>query len=121
MSAGVLADFGTACYISFMAELPSNPTLADFQEYVAKMRLERGLDNSVEKDLNYLLEEAGELAKAIRKHTGGKIDPNSSVGTPEEESADVFLILLQIVNHIGFDLEAAVRIKEERNDNRVWV
>ncbi len=104
-----------------MAMLPPNPTLSDFQEYVIQMRGERKLTNPVERDLNYLLEEAGELAKAIRKETGGRIDPDSKVGTVAEEAADVFLILVQIANHMGIDLETAIREKEAINDSRVWL
>ena len=58
-----------------MPVLKEKPTLADLQEYIVQMKIERGFQT---KDKIYecflLTEELGELCKAVRKtQSGGKL------------------------------------------------
>lgn len=69
-----------------------------------------------------LLEETGELAKAIRKTL-----PNASVDyekienyTDIEEIADVFIVLVSICNRLNINLYGAIKKKEEKNIKRQW-
>ncbi len=101
--------------------LKENPTLHDFQDYVARMVKERGFEDETIAELFMLLmEECGELAKAIRKTQNMKIDKMSEQFKLENEAADAFIYLLDICNHLGIDLEKAFRDKEEINKKRVW-
>lgn len=105
-----------------MLELKSNPTLKDFQDYVLKMKKERGFNTS---DKFYecclLAEECGELISAIRKNTkGGKVGSGSTVGNISEELADVLIYVCSLANIHGIDLEEAFRAKEEINKTRSW-
>ncbi len=101
--------------------LKNNPTLADFQNYVAEMVKERGFDKETVPEMFMLfLEECGELAKAVRKTQNIQTDKNSEKFKLEGEAADVFIYLLDICNHLGVDLEKAFRDKEEINKKRSW-
>ena len=105
-----------------MQPLNPNASLAEFQNYVKEMKIERGF-NLTDKVYECLLmgEEMGELFKAVRKgHAAGHIDPKSHVGGVAEELADVFIFLLSLANMHGIDLEQAFRDKEEINEKRKW-
>lgn len=101
--------------------LKENPTLGDFQKYVAEMIVERGFDKETVPELFMLLmEECGEFAKAARKTQNIKSDKNSEDFHLAEEAADVFIYLLDICNYLNIDLEEAFRKKEEKNKMRKW-
>ncbi len=101
--------------------LKPNPTLHDFQEYVAQLVKERGFEEGTVSEMFMLfLEECGEMAKAARKSQKMKTDKNSEQFHFDYAVADVFIYLLDICNHFGIDLEKAFRDKEEINKKRVW-
>ncbi len=103
-------------------ELKEHPTLKDFQEYVLKMKQERGF-NTTDKfyECCLLAEECGELISAIRKTSkNGSIGTGSVVGNVAEELADVFIYLCSLANMHNIDFEQAFRDKEEKNKQRTW-
>ena len=101
--------------------LPEKPTLGDLQEYVRQMVRERGFDNDrVEQRFMLLLEEAGEFARAARKHAGIKFAQDTHTAELDGEAADVLIILLGLCNMLDIDLEQAFRDKEEHNKQRSW-
>ena len=101
--------------------LKENPTLADFQAYIKEVVIERGFEQEKLSDIFMLfLEECGELAKAARKNAGIAFDAQSHTHSAGDEAADVFMYLIDICNHLGVDLEKAVREKEEKNKLRTW-
>lgn len=101
--------------------LPDNPTLQNFQQYIADMVKLRGFDNeSLPEIVLLMVEEVGELAKVIRKTHGLHTDPGSVQSNAEDELADVFIYLLDLANNLGVDLEKAFRSKEAKNSKRVW-
>jgi NTP pyrophosphatase (non-canonical NTP hydrolase) len=104
-----------------MPFLPSNPSLAQFQQYVIELEKERGFSdqNILQKSL-MLGEEVGELFKAIRKQQNIKMDQKSVVGSVEEELADILIFICSIANRLDIDLEKAFRDKEEINKTRTW-
>lgn len=104
-----------------MLYLKENPTLADISQYIVDMEAERGFteQNVLQKCL-MLGEEVGELFKAIRKAEKMRVDNNSTIGSVEEEIADVLIFLCSIASRYGIDIEQALREKEERNKSRVW-
>ncbi len=74
-------------------------TLADFQELIRRMYLEKDVARGVDGTFMWLMEEVGELAAALRD------------GTQEEQAAefaDVLAWLTTIANVVGVDLTAAV-------------
>jgi NTP pyrophosphatase (non-canonical NTP hydrolase) len=104
-----------------MPTLKPDPTLSDFQTYVAKMMVERGFAGQpVLQECLLLTEEVGELCKAIRKEEQLGIDAKSKVGTISEELSDILIVILAIANRYEIDLEQAFRDKEAINHKRVW-
>jgi len=104
-----------------MASLPSSPNLSDYQQLIRDLVVERGFDTeTVPEVMLLLIEEVGELAKAIRKSHGMKTDDNSQKHTIEEELADVFWLLIDVCNRLDVDLEQAFRAKERVNQSRTW-
>jgi NTP pyrophosphatase (non-canonical NTP hydrolase) len=105
-----------------MEPLSPGASLAQIQDYVARMEAERGLDKQ---DLPYqclkLGEEVGELFRAVRKLQGQPEDPGGRVADVGDEAADTLILLMSIVNKCGINLEDAFRAKEARNETRVWV
>lgn len=103
-------------------ELKTNPTLKDFQQYVLKMKQERGF-NTTDKFFECCLfaEECGEVISAVRKNSkNGSIGSGSVAGSVAEELADVFIYLCSLANMHDIDLEQAFRDKEEKNKRRIW-
>jgi NTP pyrophosphatase (non-canonical NTP hydrolase) len=69
-----------------------------------------------------MLEECGELAKALRKHVGLKIDHKrlDSYGNLSHEMADVLICLIILANKCNIDLYDALQQKEAINKQRLW-
>ena len=105
-----------------MATLQLKPTIQHVQEYVAQLEVERGfLEESVLQKCLLLGEEIGELFKAIRKSSGIKVDPASTVGSVSDELADALIFIVAIANRFKIDLESAIREKEQKNGRRIWI
>jgi NTP pyrophosphatase (non-canonical NTP hydrolase) len=96
----------------------------DVQKYIGEVLRLRGMDNQpVQAALLLLMEEAGELAKAVRKSTPGmSMDKErvDSYSTAPAELADIFIILAGIANILGIDLLDALVAKEKINCARDW-
>ena len=105
--------------------LPAKPTLADLQADIAALVEQRGWeDESINDVFLLMVEEVGELAKEIRKHTGMRTDVNkpsqANQAALEGEFADILNYLLDLANHLGVDLERAYRNKMKEVEGRTW-
>ena len=80
-------------------------SLADFQQLIRDMYLEKDVARGVDGTFMWLMEEVGELAAALRE--GSRKDQL-------EEFADVLAWLTTIANVVGVDLNQAVRRKYGR-------
>ena len=100
-------------------------SLPQLQDYVDKIITLRGFaDETIQESMLLLLEETGELAKAIRKTaTNLSVDADNmqSYGLVENEAADVFIVLLAICNKLKIDLFSALKEKERQNSERNWI
>ena len=104
-----------------MSQLPRGATIRQLQQYIHEHFRERGFEgNTPVQECLLLLEEVGELAKAIRKERGFRIDASSHVGSIQEELADIVWVSVAIANLYEVDLESAFIAKEELNHQRVW-
>jgi NTP pyrophosphatase (non-canonical NTP hydrolase) len=112
-----------------MSELVKNARIQDLQDYCREHFVERGfgvglegeaLKQTINHELLLLVEEVGELAKAVRKDVGMTTDAASHIGQIEHELADVLWVTASIANHYNVDLEAAFRSKEVINHGREW-
>ena len=99
-------------------------TLNEIQNYIKEVIKIRGFsEQKVQDKMLLLLEETGELAKAIRKTI-----PEASVDYErienytdiEEEVADVFIVLVSICNRLNINLYDAIIKKEGKNIKRQW-
>ena len=104
--------------------LNKKSSVNDLQEYIKKVITLRGFANQrVQDKMLLLLEETGELAKAIRKTLPeasvdySKIENYTSI---EEEIADVFIVLTSICNELNINLYDAIINKEKNNVERKW-
>ena len=99
-------------------------SLNEIQNYIKEIITIRGFsEQRVQDKMLLLLEETGELAKAIRKTLPEasvdyeKIENYTDV---EEEIADVFIVLTSICNRLNINLYDAIKKKEEKNIKRQW-
>lgn len=96
-------------------------SLTELQEYYKAKSKERGFDNESAQDTLLLMtEELGELARAVRKHAGIKIDDKTDVYPLQEELADTQIYLLYLANILGISLEESFWKKEAENEKRTW-
>lgn len=92
---------------------PPAPALKAFQEYYRRTAIQRGYTKERPKDcLLLMVEEVGELARALRKRE--KLTRHGSYGDSNEahELADVFLYVVHMANTLGLDLASVVKEKE---------
>lgn len=105
-------------------KLSKESSINEIQNYIKKIMEIRGFnkEKSSEKIL-LLIEEVGELAKAIRKNENKLgIDKTKeyNYSSIESEIADVFIVLLSICDVLNINLFRAFLDKEEENIKRVW-
>ena len=75
--------------------LNEKSSVLEIQEYIKDMKKDRKFDGvTIEREMMLFLEEIGELAKAIRKNTNGRLDIAKKYDANiEEELADCFIYL----------------------------
>jgi NTP pyrophosphatase (non-canonical NTP hydrolase) len=99
----------------------TNLQIGEYQDLIKRLVVERGFDKeTVPEVFTLLVEEIGELAKAIRKRNGQKVDTTRRQHDVEEEVADVFWLLLDLCNRLEIDLGTAFALKEKINASRQW-
>ena len=104
-----------------MTDLPKNDSLRELQKYIWQMNIERGFNTEdASKKLVMLMEESGELAKAVRKHVGMKFSDSTKQQELREELADVQIVLLGLASTLDEDMFSAVIDKEKKNRTRKW-
>jgi NTP pyrophosphatase (non-canonical NTP hydrolase) len=105
-------------------KLTENASLKDIQAYIKNVIALRGFGGqSAQSNMLLLLEETGELAKAIRKSfVGMSVDETMlhRYDTVESEVADIFIVLMSICNTLNVDLYEALKEKEKINCERNW-
>lgn len=72
------------------------------------------------KKLVMLMEEVGELAKAVRKTIGLKFTDTTKITELREELGDVQIVLLGLASLLDIDMFDAVVEKEKKNRKRTW-
>lgn len=107
-----------------LSEISNKNNIDEIQEYIKEVIRMRGFsEQRIQDKMLLLLEETGELAKAIRKKLPDasvdytKIENYTAV---EEEIADVFIVLVSICNTLNINLYEAFKSKEEKNVKREW-
>jgi|TARA_B100001245_G_scaffold152621_1_gene114281 NTP pyrophosphatase (non-canonical NTP hydrolase) len=99
----------------------TDATLTEWQAYIEQKIIERGFaDESLQDKFILLVEEVGELAKALRPVTGVKSATDSDRLELKHEIADIFWLLSVVANKLDIDIDEALRSKEEKNNKRSW-
>ncbi|MGC1177100.1 MAG: MazG nucleotide pyrophosphohydrolase domain-containing protein [Candidatus Saccharimonadales bacterium] len=102
-----------------MSKQTNNPDLRDYQQRIRQLVVERGFDTeTVSEVFTLLVEEVGELAKAIRKTNGQKVSAHSHQHEAADELADIFWLLIDLCNRLDVDLSDAFEAKERKNQAR---
>lgn len=104
--------------------LSEDKSLREVQDYIREVIRIRGFANhSVEQEMLMLVEEVGEVAKAIRKDKAKMGIDRNKIGnydTIESEIADVFIVLVSMCNVLDIDLFSVIKEKEKENIDRQW-
>lgn len=102
-------------------DLLQSETLEKLQQYVKTTGVERGFsDETAQDSFMLLVEELGEVAKAMRPLHGVKTASDSLRLELSHEVADVQLLLLSLCNKLDINLWDAVVEKEKKNRKRIW-
>jgi NTP pyrophosphatase (non-canonical NTP hydrolase) len=102
-------------------KLSENASLREVQDYVWQANKDRGFNlTDPSKKLVMLVEEVGELAKAVRKAAGLKFTSSTRTTDLSEELADVQIVLLGLSSMLKIDMCEAVIAKERKNRKRRW-
>lgn len=92
---------------------PPAPALKAFQQYYRRAASRRGYTKERPKDcLLLMIEEIGELARALRKREKLVRHGSYPESTEAHELADVFLYVVHMANVLGLDLAEIVQKKE---------
>ena len=107
-----------------LKKLSDKSSINEIQSYIKKVMEVRGFNKEKSSDkILLLVEEVGELAKAIRKNEkklGIDKTKEYNYSSIESEIADVFIVLLSICDILNIDLLKAFLNKEEENIKRIW-
>ena len=107
-----------------LKKLSDESSINEIQSYIKKVMEIRGFNKEKSSDkILLLVEEVGELAKAIRKNEkklGIDKTKEYNYSSIESEIADVFIVLLSICDILNIDLFKAFLEKEEKNIKRIW-
>ena len=107
-----------------LKKLTDKSSINEIQSYIKEVMQIRGFNKEKSSDkILLLVEEVGELAKAIRKNENNLgIDKTKeyNYSSIESEIADVFIVLLSICDILNIDLLKVFLNKEEENIKRIW-
>jgi NTP pyrophosphatase (non-canonical NTP hydrolase) len=92
------------------------PAVQAFQKYYRRAAVQRGYGSEGPRDtLLLMVEEVGELARAIRKKEGLKRHGRAIREDEGLELADVFIYVVHLANVLGVNLSQVVKQKELLN------
>ena len=107
-----------------LSKISESSSLTQVQDYVKAVMELYGFDTQpIQDTMLLLLEETGELAKAIRKSATNMsidVDKLQNYDTVESELADVFFVLLAVCGQMNVNLFDAFKEKSKENCNRTW-
>ena len=107
-----------------LKKLSDKSSINEIQSYIKKVMEVRGFNKEKSSDkILLLVEEVGELAKAIRKNErklGIDKTKEYNYSSIESEIADVFIVPLSICDILNIDLFKVFLEKEEKNIKRTW-
>lgn len=95
---------------------PPPPAVTAFQHYYRRAAISRGYSKESASDcLLLMLEEFGELARALRKRDGLARNGTDHQHDESAELADIFIYVVHLANVLQIDLSSIVQAKETSN------
>ena len=106
---------------SDLNEIPLNQ-IKKLQEYIVKKGKVRGFSSeTLHERLLILVEEIGELMKAVRKTDNGFLDKSKyNDADLEGEISDILTMLFWTADKLNVDVSKAFEKKEKENNKRIW-
>ena len=101
-------------------KIGQNTTIGELQDYVGEYSKARGFTKDPTVKFLKLVEEMGELSKALGSTVGMKSDATRDVGNVEEELADVLLVLFGVAYTLDVDIAHDIQKKDTKNRKRKW-
>lgn len=91
------------------------------QDFIADKIIERGFeDETVHETLLLLVEEVGELVKAVRKMSGMNVSKHSKDFDPGQEMVDVINLIFAVGVKLDLDIEKEFIKKNIEIDKRIY-
>lgn len=96
-------------------------TISDLQKRVTEAEIRKGhIGDDIKTKCFLLMEEVGEMVKAIRILIGMKIHSKTAKHNLEDELGDVLFLVLAIANRAGINPAKALISKIEKDDSKVY-
>ncbi|MFA7170966.1 MAG: MazG nucleotide pyrophosphohydrolase domain-containing protein [Candidatus Paceibacterota bacterium] len=96
-------------------------TVSELQKRVTEAEIKKGhIGDDIKTKCFLLMEEVGELVKAIRVLIGMRIHSKTEKHNLEDELGDVFFLLIAIANRAGVHPAKALISKIEKDDLKVY-
>lgn len=96
-------------------------TLYELQKYVTEAEIRKGhIGDDIKTKCFLLMEEIGEMVKAVRIFLGMKIHTKTEKFNLEDELADVLFYVIAIANRAGVDLTRALLNKIAKDESKVY-
>jgi len=105
--------------------IEERPTLQECQAFHRWLDEQKGFSNDLPANVMLLVEEVGEVAKAVRSYLkGGRLGDSQEQELARdhlrEELADCLAYIAKLANYTDIDLERAYVEKMRYNMTRVW-
>ncbi|MDR0956014.1 MAG: pyrophosphohydrolase [Candidatus Nomurabacteria bacterium] len=98
----------------------ADASLRQIQTYVADVLKEHGVNPTASSQFIQLVEEIGEVARALRFRHHTPVSATTHRANLPEELADVLMALMNLASSENVDLFDALIAKEKINQTRVW-
>ena len=96
-------------------------TISDLQKRVTEAEIRKGhIGDDIKTKCFLLMEEVGEMVKAIRILIGMRIHSKTAKHNLEDELGDVLFLVLAIANRAGINPAKALISKIEKDDSKVY-
>lgn len=96
-------------------------TLSELQKRVTEAEIRKGhIGDSIKTKIMLLVEECGELAKALRVYLKMRIHGSTAKHILADEFGDVLFVLIAMANRVGIDLTEALLNKIAKDEKKVY-
>lgn len=96
-------------------------TLSYLQRYVTEAEIDKGhIDDGIQTKVMILMEESGELAKALRIFNGMRVHDKTARHNLSDEFGDVLYLLMALANRCNINLAEALITKIAKDEKKIY-